>query len=96
MSSHLSTLVLLAEQVLKAVCMKGYMGVGIDYTILILGNLGAGKSTLTAVLYRILELEAGSISIDGIDIRSVDLFTLRSRLSIIPQVPLFALFASGL
>lgn len=37
-------------------------------------------------LFRILELESGTIKIDGVDIAKVDLNRLRSSLAIIPQV----------
>ena len=50
------------------------------------GRTGAGKSSLLGTLFRIVELSGGSITIDGVDIASVGLRTLRSRLSIIPQV----------
>jgi ABC-type multidrug transport system fused ATPase/permease subunit len=47
-----------------------------------------GKSTLLLTLFRIFEIEeGGSISIDGVDIRSVSLQTLRDSISIIPQNP---------
>ena len=47
---------------------------------------GSGKSTLMLCLYRLLELESGSILIDGVDIKTLGLKTLRSKLAIIPQV----------
>lgn len=53
----------------------------------ICGRTGAGKSTLFLTLFRILELDSGSCSIDGVDISTLDLTFLRSKISIIPQVP---------
>ncbi|BGP00216.1 hypothetical protein NBRC10513v2_004440 [Rhodotorula toruloides] len=49
------------------------------------GRTGAGKSSLTMVLYRIIEPEGGAVLIDGIDVGKIGLRDLRSRLSIIPQ-----------
>eukprot|EP01135_Chromosphaera_perkinsii_P006297 Nk52_evm26s485 gene=Nk52_evmTU26s485 len=53
----------------------------------IVGRTGSGKSTLFSALFRILEISMGSISIDKKNINSVDLHTLRSSISIIPQDP---------
>lgn len=51
----------------------------------ICGRTGAGKSTIMSTLFRITELAEGKIFIDGIDIATLGLHELRSRLSIIPQ-----------
>ena len=51
-----------------------------------MGRTGAGKSTLTLALFRILERAGGKIVVDGVDIASIGLQDLRSRLTIIPQV----------
>ncbi|XP_045473553.1 multidrug resistance-associated protein 1-like isoform X4 [Harmonia axyridis] len=51
----------------------------------IVGRTGAGKSSLTLCLFRIIEAAGGSILIDGIDISKLGLHTLRSKITIIPQ-----------
>ena len=56
----------------------------------VVGRTGAGKSSLTLALFRIIEAAEGQITIDGEDISKLGLHKLRSRLTVIPQV--FILF----
>merc|ERR1712151_138284 len=57
-------------------------------TLGIVGRTGAGKSTCLQALFRMCEIDSGSVSIDGVDISMLGLHTLRKRLAIIPQDPI--------
>lgn len=78
------------ELVLKGISFKVNGGEKVG----IVGRTGAGKSSLTLALFRIIESAGGSILIDGEDISKLGLHALRSRLTIIPQDPV--LFSGSL
>ncbi|KAI9447656.1 ABC transporter [Lactarius indigo] len=74
-------------QVLKGLSMSIEGGEKIG----IVGRTGAGKSSIMVALFRIVELESGSISIDGVNISNLGLNDVRNAISIIPQdSPLFS------
>ncbi|WP_342118271.1 ABCB family ABC transporter ATP-binding protein/permease [Pseudoduganella sp. OTU4001] len=63
----------------------------VDFTIpagtttAVVGHSGSGKSTLSRLLYRFYEVNSGSITIDGQDLRDVTQNSLRHAIGIVPQ-----------
>jgi ATP-binding cassette subfamily B protein len=53
--------------------------------VAIVGQSGAGKSTMTKLLSRLYEPESGRILIDGYDIGKVELYSLRRQVGVVPQ-----------
>src|SRR5580698_3950725 len=56
-------------------------------TIAIVGHTGAGKTTLTSLMMRFYEVTAGSILLDGVDLREHDLTQLRQHFAVVLQDP---------
>lgn len=56
-------------------------------TLAIVGHTGAGKSSLAKLLARFYEFQAGSIRVDGVDIRRLDLGKYRLQVGLVPQDP---------
>ncbi|WP_208432793.1 ABCB family ABC transporter ATP-binding protein/permease [Bartonella taylorii] len=54
-------------------------------TVAIVGPSGAGKSTISRLLFRFYDVDAGSITIDGQDIRDVTQKSLREAIGMVPQ-----------
>ena len=54
-------------------------------TVAIVGPSGAGKSTISRILFRFYDVSAGSVRIDGQDIRDVTQASLRDAIGIVPQ-----------
>jgi ATP-binding cassette subfamily B protein len=60
-------------------------------TVALVGQTGAGKSTLVKLVARYYDVTGGSILVDGTDVRELDLASYRRRLGVVPQEPhLFA------
>ena len=53
--------------------------------IIVLGETGSGKSTLAQLLLRMYDAQVGTLKMDGIDIKNIDLKTLRENISYTPQ-----------
>lgn len=56
-------------------------------TVALVGTTGSGKTTMVALLARLYEATAGTIEIDGADIRSVDTGSLRSQIAVVDDAP---------
>ncbi|KAJ2358688.1 Canalicular multispecific organic anion transporter 1, partial [Coemansia sp. RSA 2618] len=61
--------------------------VGSQEKVGVVGRTGAGKSSLTQAIMRMVEPASGRVIIDGIDVSTIGVHDLRSRISIIPQDP---------
>ena len=55
------------------------------HTVAVVGASGAGKSTLARLLFRFFDINSGSISIDGQDIRHITQDSLRTAIGVVPQ-----------
>ncbi len=56
-----------------------------NQTVALVGKSGSGKSTLVKLLFRLYDIESGTITIDGADISAVKQQSLRSSMSVVPQ-----------
>jgi ATP-binding cassette subfamily B multidrug efflux pump len=56
-------------------------------TLGILGRTGSGKSTLAGLVPRLFDATAGSVKVDGVDVRAWDLQKLRGAIGFVPQDP---------
>lgn len=61
--------------------------VGAGETVALVGPSGAGKSTVFNLLLRFYDPQQGRILLDGVDLRSLDLHSLRSRIAYVSQDP---------
>ena len=70
-----------AESVLTDVCLDAMPG----ETIGVIGGTGAGKSALVNLIPRFYDATAGSVRIDGVDVRDYPIADLRARVGMVPQ-----------
>jgi ATP-binding cassette subfamily B protein len=56
-------------------------------TVALVGPSGAGKSTVFSLLLRFHDPQAGTVSVDGIDVRRLDPAHLREAIALVPQAP---------
>ncbi len=56
-------------------------------TVALVGETGAGKSTLVKLVARFYDVSAGAVLADGVDVRAYDLPSYRHRLGVVPQEP---------
>ncbi|KRM72964.1 ABC transporter ATP-binding protein [Lacticaseibacillus brantae] len=64
---------------------------GVDFsmtagqTVAIIGGTGSGKSTLVNLIPRFYDVEKGNVSVNGLDVRDVDVHALRDEVAFVPQ-----------
>jgi ATP-binding cassette, subfamily B, bacterial len=56
-------------------------------TVALVGASGAGKSTVLQLLLRFYDVQAGTVYMDGVDVRQLPLAQLRERIALVPQEP---------
>ena len=56
-------------------------------TVAVLGASGSGKSTILALLARFYDVDSGEITIDGVNVKDINLHTLRRNVGIVMQEP---------
>lgn len=69
------------KPVLKNINLK----VNVGKTIALVGNSGGGKSTFVNILPRFYDIKSGQVLIDGVDVRDMDLYSLRDKIAIVFQ-----------
>jgi len=55
-------------------------------TTAIVGSTGAGKTTISRLLFRFYDVTGGAIKVNGVDVRTVKQFDLRNMIGVVPQV----------
>ncbi|MEJ2858394.1 MULTISPECIES: ABC transporter ATP-binding protein [unclassified Saccharothrix] len=71
------------DPVLRGVSFRAERG----QTTAVIGSTGAGKTTLLNLVPRLIDVTAGSVLVDGVDVREADPDALRAKLGLVPQRP---------
>ena len=66
------------KPILKNINLK----VDVGQTIAFVGNSGGGKTTMVNILPRFYDIKSGSLTIDGVDVRDIELDSLRSNIAV--------------
>lgn len=69
------------------VLQKFSLAIPVGSTAAIVGSSGAGKSTVVSLLQRFYDVTSGSVTIDGHDVRALDLHWMRERMGYVQQEP---------
>jgi ATP-binding cassette subfamily B protein len=64
-----------------------YLDVAAGRIVALIGHTGSGKTTLTSLVPRFYDVDAGRVTIDGVDVRDVTLTSLRREIGVISQDP---------
>ncbi len=70
-----------ADPVLRGISLTAMPG----QTTAIIGSTGAGKTTLLGLVPRLFDVTGGEVSVDGVDVRQIDVALLRSKIGFVPQ-----------
>ncbi|MFI9813302.1 ABC transporter ATP-binding protein [Saccharothrix variisporea] len=71
------------DPVLRGVSFRAERG----QTTAVIGSTGAGKTTLLNLVPRLIDVTAGAVLVDGVDVREADPDVLRAKLGLVPQKP---------
>ncbi|ETI35172.1 hypothetical protein F443_18436 [Phytophthora nicotianae P1569] len=76
------------------ICRKYSLAIAPGETVALVGPSGSGKSTVVSLLERFYDPQIGIVSIDGVDVRTLNVKWLRSQIGLVGQEP--ALFATSI
>jgi ABC-type multidrug transport system fused ATPase/permease subunit len=86
-ASYSSSLKVAPSQPARAVLRDVDLDVPAGRTIALVGVTGSGKTSLVSLISRLYDVSAGSVLIDGVDVRSVDLRSLRRAVAVVSDDP---------